>query len=206
MGCRTSLRESLCRMTLLIGIQAVALLWLYTQSLAGVEHATPPEKIEYKYYLVEGESAVDLRNWMNAHGPADLDGIRRDALTEWYLTWQWNTGADGKPDFLSTRSTLKIVVSMPRWKGLEKAPSSLAKQWTTFLAAMEKHEREHVRMVLEYEDQVVKRIKDAARADSNLTIERANAIGREVSEEMRERDREYDQRTRSGYLEGVRFP
>ena len=54
--------------------------------------------------------------------------------------------------------------------------------------------------------EVATKISEAYVANSALTVAEAHRIAGEVLAKIRAADREYDQKTKHGKLEGVRFP
>jgi predicted secreted Zn-dependent protease len=154
---------------------------------------------------VAGSSAKEIRAELDRLGPKDLNGAPRDAFTEWKISWRWPTGEKG-PDFSRTQVDRKIRITVPRWEGAPDDAAALRTQWNEYLVALLQHERTHVALVENRYQEVATKISEAYVANSALTVAEAHRIAGEVLAKIRAADREYDQKTKHGKLEGVRFP
>jgi predicted secreted Zn-dependent protease len=156
----------------------------------------------YEYYDVEGSTPLELSQSMRRARPASQPGIGR---TAWNITWRtrWS-GSPCRVQSADVRAT--IVVSMPRWKAPPDAPPALVEEWNRMLRALSVHEAGHVEHAVVAEREI-RRALLAVTAPSCSTMElRTREIGQRLLEEHRMRDRRYDERTRSGYTQGVVWP
>lgn len=165
---------------------------------------TASDRVEY--YEIEGATPDELRREMDRRGPLDDQGRRRDAFARWRISWSWPLKSSGKPDFAGAISQFEGVMTLPRWRGREDASAELVKRWDDFMAAVRRHEEGHLGPARQAAPQVAEAIRIAAGQNPDLTIREAHRIAEAVVSSIRAYDREYDERTRHGQTEGVRWP
>ena len=178
-------------------------------ALSWPSSAAFPEKTERThYYAIAGSSARELRDAMNEKRPVGKDGKPHDAITSWFVRWQYATTTS--PAACAIKSfdvSLDISMTLPQWTNESAAAPQLVQHWRTYYAALLKHEEGH------------RAIGSGAAADirdagSKLPSEQgcgdlAKAVGKmtgEILERYRQREREYDRDTDHGRTQGARFP
>jgi predicted secreted Zn-dependent protease len=176
--------------------------------------ATPPEargpkvRTTYEYYDVDGRSAPDIRRKLNTHGVRWTDGKVYDAVTRWYVRWnyRYENTADGCR-IASVITRVEVVIKMPRWTAVDEASETLRDKWQHYFDALREHELGHrdfgVRAAAEIEDAVA-RMEPGQ--DCLSLGEAANAIGHRILEKYRQEEIAYDLKTRHGYTQGAVFP
>jgi len=162
--------------------------------------------VRVEYYEIQGATPEELRREMDRLGPLDDRGRRRDAFARWRISWSWPLKSSGKPDFAGAMSQFEGVMTLPRWLGREDASTELIERWDHFMAAVRRHEEGHLGPAREATPQVAEAIRAAAGLNPGLTIREAHRIAEAVVRSVRAHDREYDERTRNGQTEGVRWP
>jgi predicted secreted Zn-dependent protease len=150
-------------------------------------------------YEVRGSTAADLRHQMDIHGPVDPDGYRGDALTTWYINWNWPGYGTPLCSLDEAYTSYTITVSFPHWSPPSDAPAGLAEKWDAFTLALARHERQHVDNLLAKYPAVL----PAIQAATCLTAEDA---ARAIVDEIRAEDLAIDERTNHGLNDGARFP
>ena len=137
--------------------------------------ADPAVTVTTNYYTVQGNSVDELRRQMNRKGPKGFW-----AYTDWYVSWS-NT----------CRVSLRIVYTLPRWRGHDDAPAGLRAKWNTFLANLTAHEKGHGTHGRNAASEI-----DRSRCSNN-----PGAIVRRWANQ----DRVYDAKTRHGRTQGAMF-
>jgi predicted secreted Zn-dependent protease len=156
-----------------------------------------PAKVET--YTVTGDDEDELRQQMNELGPIADDGIRYDAVTRWWVEWEWPTDMFGGCDLENVDVRYSITVTMPYWNPPPETSASLVQKWNRYLEALSEHEKTHVENVTVY----VPLVKEAV---ANATCDSANAAAYAVLDDLRDADRIYDEETRHGNTQGALFP
>ena len=168
-----------------------------------------PEKLDpvvtYRYYAVQGATAAELRADLSRKGP--YAGKKRfDANTSWHVSLDYER-LEGEP-CRPGRPRVRLVAthSLPRWDGT--GPPELVACWQSYMAALEKHERGHLRYPLEAAEKLRERMLAIAAepASCEEALEAANAAWAELRQWAKDEGRRYDLLTRHGERQGAVFP
>lgn len=159
-------------------------------------------------YAISGSTAADLRREMNANGPQGAGGRRFDGYTNWYVSWRYqynNTGSGCA--IASVATSVKVTMTLPRWRNEGSANSATRQQWARYLAALEQHEQGHRRHGVEAAHEVDHAIASMPpAADCDTLGSHANALGTSILRKYNQRDLDYDRETRHGVTQGAQFP
>lgn len=168
----------------------------------------PKVKTTYEYYEVGGKSASDIRKKLNSGGVRWTDGKVYDAVTRWYVRWNYRyEKVGGRCRIASVITHLDVVIKMPRWTGRETADEALIDRWDGYIRALHEHELGHrgfgVRAAAEIEETI-------ARLDPQLDCASlgaaANAAGHRILAKYRREEIAYDRNTRHGFTQEAVFP
>ena len=164
------------------------------EALAGIPN------LERQYYEVRGNSLFEIRRALNRVRPRDPnDGLGVDALANWYIHWRWPGGADGSCDLSRAEIRFSASIRMPRLVETAETPPAVRMRWQRYVAALERHEANHIRHAWQNRQTVL----DALRRSScaNAMRDAQAAIRR-----LARHDLDYDRTTRHGLTEGAHFP
>jgi predicted secreted Zn-dependent protease len=156
------------------------------------------------YYTITGASLGEIRQSMDQSRPWK-EPANQSGLTEWRIDWRFElTPAEGGCRCSSFTTTTTITNTLPRWRPPAETPEELKSAWIRFIKALGEHEDGHSRLALAAVADLHKRIKTLGPApDCDGLRKRINDLAGRVLEEHRQRDRDYDQRTRHGATQGV---
>ncbi len=168
----------------------------------------PKVQTTYEYYDIDGKSAPDIRKKLNSRGVRWTDGKVYDAVTRWYVRWNYRyEKVDGRCRIASVTTHVEVVIKMPRWTGREKADDTLKDHWDGYIGALHEHELGHrsfgVRAATEIEE-VISRLDP--QLDCASLGAAANAAGHRVLDKYRREEIAYDRNTRHGFTQGAVFP
>lgn len=149
-------------------------------------------------YPVSGWSRRSIRDDINALRP-DLNGEKHDAATTWQYRIRFRNGADGQCQPTTAEVTVEITVTMPDLLDPEHLDRDDTRAWQNYMAALEIHEGNHVRIV----NHGAERMQSAMRAAPSCDAMRVAV--QEFGEGITAASEEYDRRTRHGATEGFRF-
>ena len=143
--------------------------------------------------MIRGDTPEQLRKELDQKGPADNYGKRRDAYTHWYVSWNWpGAGSSGKPDFDRVKAGYRITVTLPCWSPDLDVETQSLRKWETFLKAVIEHELAHVKNVAARYQEVESQIREASKANPDLSTKEANLEAEKVLSKIRAWDREFD--------------
>jgi hypothetical protein len=124
---------------------------------------------------------------------AALQGLDEWGKTRWNVTYDYDA-TDGVATSVSV--TARITVELPRWTSLSKQPRRVQAEWNRMLAALRRHENEHVRIARE-------RIQKLAGEMSGKPESELPDIHARCVQELDTLSDDFDTRTDHGQKEGV---
>lgn len=159
------------------------------------------------YYAVSGMTLQELRQSIREKRlwKARFDW---DGMTDWQVRWQFGvvpTPGGWRCNTFSTTTT--ITITMPRWVPPTNAPETVKAIWQKYSTALGQHEAGHAAIALAAAAEAQKRVKEIGEgADGDSLKKQINDLAQGVVEAHRQRDREYDERTRHGTTQGASLP
>jgi len=131
------------------------------------------------------------------------DGLHRSA--EWSLAYQYTPRRAGKACSVATLdTTLKEIITLPRWTPPRDASPKLVSEWTRYVGALKKHQEGHLEFGRD--------MHDAFRSSLAITQTRCEKLAEAVKsqydvllERHRALEKAYDFETAQGRTEGVEF-
>ena len=156
------------------------------------------------YYSIAGSSLGEIRRSMDQSRPWK-DPENRSGLTEWRIEWRFELAPVGDGCRCSSfTTTTTITNTLPRWTPPTEASAELKAAWTRFITALGEHEDGHSRLALAAAADLHKRVKELGPSpDCDRLRKRINELAERVINEHRQRERDYDRRTRHGETQGV---
>ena len=98
--------------------------------LMGGVHAS--ESLEIEYYEVHGNSAQEVREWMDRNGPVGKDGRRFHGYTKWNVRWSFRYRPRGAScEATSVATSLDVIMTLPRWSRPDGAPAVTCWTWAS---------------------------------------------------------------------------
>lgn len=159
------------------------------------------------YYSVTGATLVEIRQSIRQSRPWK-ERYDADGFTDWRVAWRFavTSSTNGcRCSSFTTQTT--IVTTLPRWTAPTNAPDPPTEVWQKYAAALGQHEAGHAQLALAAAAELQRRSRDVTEAGDCETLKKQlNALGEQVIEEHRKRDRDYDERTRHGANQGAFLP
>ena len=180
------------------------LLWLYGLILFPAIALAETCPIEISSYPVSGESIEQIAKQISLFGPIDDAGTRRDAFLRWDIGWRWDLH-NGKPDYRTLKVSCSAKLIKPTHRNPEKLSAADLAEWKRYLNALDQHEYEHYQLIKSNFARVEAVLADAISADPNLHYSKANRAASLALSELRRLDRDLDQRSDHGRLDGVKL-
>ena len=164
------------------------------EALAGITN------LDRQYYEVSGNNLFEIRRALNRVRPRDPnDGLGVDALANWYIHWRWPGGADGSCDLSRAEIRFSASIRMPRLVETAQTPPAVRMRWRAYVAALERHEANHVRHAWQNRQLVLDAIRRSSCAN-------ANRDGMAAIRPLGRSDLDSARTTRHGLTEGAPFP
>lgn len=159
------------------------------------------------HYPVTGATLPEIRQSIRLSRPWK-DRREVDGFTDWRVNWQFNMISTAEGCQWSTFTTqTRITMTLPRWTPPTNAPAAVVHIWTNYYAALLRHEVGHGQMASAAADELQRRVKSSGGAGDCESLKRIlNGLGETVVAEFRQKDREYDERTRHGATDGATLP
>lgn len=161
----------------------------------------------FRFYDVRGTTAAELRADIARLGPMS-DGTRHQGVTNWRITWQTVTTAEGgKCTAAAANISYTVEIVIPRWANEVGAPQSLSTSWRTYLTGLLHHEHGHRDIAEGGVSEVREALKNPVTQTTCPAAAAAlNAAGKAIVDKTGAKQRQYDKDTDHGRGQGVRLP
>lgn len=170
-------------------------------------HSQTAARWTTNYYSVTGATLPEIRRSIRQSRPwkerQDVDGF-----TEWQVHWQFSVVSTSEGCRCSTFNTqTRIAISLPLWTPPTNAPITVIQIWTNYFTALLRHEVGHGQMAVMAATELQRRVKQQGGGSDCESLKRTlNQLGDAVVAEYRQRDKEYDEKTRHGATQGAVLP
>lgn len=158
---------------------------------------------EVKWYEIEGETVDQIANQLQIYGPQDFAGKKRYAMTEWYVKWRWDSSQEGLPKYESSRSTLKLTVTLPRLSKNSMKNPDISNRWERYLANVIKHECVHVGNGINAKAEIDKSLIEVASNSLALDYKVVNKKLFAIISRFQHYDIIFDEKTENGRIQGA---
>ncbi len=158
-------------------------------------------KIIWNRYPVKGQDYASLVKSLSASGPKGFHG-----LASWNIAYKYTTRTEGNVcRFDSIRLSVQGEILMPKWTDEDTAPPALRQRWADYYAALQQHEEGHV----QHGNELASLVQEKFLGYGDFACGQAKSIAQsefdKLYNNLKNRDKEYDQRTQHGATQGARF-
>lgn len=184
-----------------------ALQWLAAALLvlAAPISAKVVEQLDYAHYEVDPEGYDKLYQAVNAVTPVKVDGKTFHGLTKWHIKWNYwfDTDDDGACAITRTKVTLTATITLPQLVNSEDWQDEI---FDEYLDALTEHEMGHYEISQEAAQAIDDALQELDAEDDCPTLKQvANQSARDLLNEYKQAERDYDQRTQHGRTQGARL-
>jgi predicted secreted Zn-dependent protease len=175
---------------------------------AAAASAAPALTERHEDYPITGRTAVELRGQLDRLGPRDeADGKIYDANTrsELAVRYEYQTSLDSCR-ISSADIRLSVVYVMPRWADYDGGPREVRDSWDRYLGNLTLHEQGHRDVGMQVAADLERELLDMRGRFCEDVGKAADEAARSAFRILKERNREYDARTRHGAGQGTAFP
>lgn len=166
-----------------------------------VASGTMDVQIAVNHYSVQGGDYAALSQSLKANGPKGFHG-----LASWKIRYDYTTKRqrDGcQVNTLDVKVNGEIL--MPRWTDESSGPPDLQRRWSTYYAALKRHEDGHI----QHGRELALIVKERLMGLGVVPCDQLKAlIEREYQRlygNLKTRDQDYDARTNHGATQGAQF-
>jgi predicted secreted Zn-dependent protease len=164
---------------------------------------------EKKFYRITGSTEKDLRQQLNVLGPPDEEsGKIFDARTDWVINWYfyYNQG-NNECTIDRVDVSLSITYTYPEWKPPSDASKALVTKWINYMQKLSMHEEGHGSLADNGVQIIYKTILDMPPSTTCDALgDATNAAALEKIDDLKQRQRAYDDETGHGETQGAIFP
>lgn len=143
-------------------------------------------------YVVRGSSAQALRAALRAHGP-------KPGATRWWITWQ----PVGECPNTGYRVHLELEFVLPRWQRPTTPDRKVEAAWRLFMSKLRHHQNEHRAIAITAATMVHEALNDISPTPCHSLVERARRTAHHIIRRYRRAQRDLDQRTDDGRVQGA---
>lgn len=158
------------------------------------------------YYDIQGSEPSELANAMRSE-MSSRTGHQFYGLTRWHIAAEYQMVARGgrcRLQEVVVRVDTEII--LPRWRPPVSASPEIVSDWRNFVAALERHERTHHRLIDEAAEIIRRRLVQLSTPTCQAMAVEARRVLERGVEEAEGRNNAYDQHTDHGRLEGATWP
>jgi predicted secreted Zn-dependent protease len=161
-------------------------------------------RLHTSYYYIDGPSATVLSAQLDKNGPVGADGNRHPARTRWDIKWKLQPVQHGTTCVIDEAAVvIGIALTLPKWRGEEKGPTSLKTRWTKFIQSLQRHEEVHKQHGVQAGTDIEAALRAVEPASNCENLEsRANHAAQKIVSKYQRLDEEYDRQTAYGRTEG----
>jgi predicted secreted Zn-dependent protease len=170
---------------------------------AGAEKAPEPFSVRVlvttNLYPVTGSTLAELHASKVNSRPWKTNGVY-DGLTVWSLEWDYRAGGErGQVRLVEFVCKNKVVVTLPRWLPPAGAEPGLVKGWNRFINSLGRHEDGHVMLARHATAEFYRKVMALGAFGSGRELQaELERISNQITSALRQRDEDYDRRTRHG--------
>jgi predicted secreted Zn-dependent protease len=159
--------------------------------------------ISVEYYDVPVRTLSEITPFMRSSGPQDEDGIRRDALLSWDISWRWEHRDRPLGDTVRVRSTTRLV--LPRWCPGTFVPLHDQQEWLRYLLMVLEHEAGHATILLKHVAPFGTQLKQFFAHCSGCNATEGNRFGFSLLTHLSTEQSAYDDQTDHGASQHARL-
>jgi predicted secreted Zn-dependent protease len=159
----------------------------------------------WKTYDVDGKDYSSLIRSLAVNGPKANDKSFH-GLARWRVGYKYETKPAGqKCKFSAITLSIDGEILMPLWREESSAPQELRQRWTRYHAALKAHEEGHI----QHGRELALRLREQFLGLGDFECGEVAALAQRefdrIYANLKNRDQEYDQRTRHGATQGAFF-
>jgi predicted secreted Zn-dependent protease len=158
------------------------------------------------FYTVTGSTRAEILASQARDRPWRDKGSY-DACTEWGIRWGFNyRERNGRFELGAAEITTVVTVNLPRWSPPDGVSTNLLWRWSEYIRALGIHELGHVTLArlataaLRDEFELIASYGSAQ--DLTAAVE---SQGKQVVANFRQKENDYDRKTRHGFTQGARL-
>jgi predicted secreted Zn-dependent protease len=170
--------------------------------------AEPTVSVTKEYYFVDGRTAQEIRNDLNAKTPVRQNGRKYDAHTKWNVDWHfWWRKKPGSCEISKVTTEVAVKYTLPELRDNYSIQNDLKEKWESYNRALVRHEEGHKDLGVNAARAIENGIwsLDPRHTCEQLEVD-SNGIGHAIIEEYRILETKYDRETNHGMSEGAIFP
>jgi predicted secreted Zn-dependent protease len=158
-------------------------------------------KVTRDTYPIDGSTREEVLRTINERGPRQ-GADRFVAYTSWQVTWTYAIDKDGRGGVRDPVVNVTAHVTLPEWRGEQRATPAFRRRCRRALSAIREHETEHLAMAIEA-GEMAYNVLQATRPATGLTRERVDALVGEAIAVVQEKEKHHDRVTQHGITQGT---
>jgi predicted secreted Zn-dependent protease len=165
----------------------------------------PKMATEFRFYDIYPKTKGDIKQELYKRTPIILNGKRFRGDTKWHVNWKFKwKKKKGSCQIYTVNTDLTIQYTMPKISDDFPVDSGIRSSFDKYYKALLKHEQGHKNSGLYAARDIEKELLSLGEFNNCRRLEKiANNKGKNIIEKYNQRDKDYDQRTDHGRIEGV---
>lgn len=157
------------------------------------------------YYAVTGATPREIRFSITQARPWK-NRFTWDGFTEWKVTWRFQAAREGDACRVANfRPSAIVTTTLPSWRPPPGVAPEVRQAWQQYFVALVQHETVHGRYAHAAVEEMNRKIPALPLTPCNELPEKINQLANQIMDDYRRREKEYDERTNHGALQGARL-
>ncbi len=165
----------------------------------------PKINTKFNFYAIYPKSLVDIKRELKDKTTAIFNGKRFYGETSWYINWKFKfKEGNGNCQIYAVKTALSVEYIMPKIPDNFTVDPNIRNSFEKYYQALLKHEQGHKSSGLHAAQEIEKKLSSINTFRNCQKLENfANKKAKSIIKKYDRHDREYDERTDHGRLEGV---
>ena len=176
-------------------------------SVAGLHAAETGTSVQWttNYYAVTGATPREIQFSITQARPWKTR-FNWDGFTDWKVTWRFQTSREEDGCRVANfRPSAVVTTTLPRWTPPPGVALEVRQAWQHYFVALVQHETVHARYAYAAVEEMSRKVPALPTMPCDQLPEKINQLANQIMDDYRRREKEYDQRTDHGALQGARL-
>jgi len=178
---------------------------LFLSPLPNIANAEPVVIFKRDDYKIHGNTIEEIKRSISDNAPKKQYAKGFSGLTKYEISWKYKFDkSNNLCKIASVKTFVTITQHLPQLENTSQLDNKTKNKWETYYSALKLHEDGHASLGIEAASEIEKEIaKMPAEEDCRELSVKANKIGREIINFYHQKNKDYDQTTAHGHLQGA---
>lgn len=159
-----------------------------------------------RFYMIEGNTAEEIRENLDTNRSAATEGISFDAYTHWYITWNYKfLQSPGSCTIDAVATHIAVEQILPQL--ITPVADELQDRWNRYIEALQHHENGHKNIGIQAAEKINRLLEQLNPKTNCAALEQTvNQTAEDILRQYNLIEKKYDKETQHGAKTGAVFP